>query len=82
MLLEDVLEILPLSMPKTLINQFVFVWGREQCIATIGQLTRLVYYYLKNLDQVHLACRGLPYGDKDQTLLIDDEPSKAFRNPK
>jgi len=60
----------------------LFVWGREQCIATIGQLTRLVYYYLKNLDQVHLACRGLPYGDKDQTLLIDDEPSKAFRNPK
>jgi hypothetical protein len=31
MLLEDVLEILPLLMPKTLINQFVFVWGREQC---------------------------------------------------
>jgi hypothetical protein len=36
MLLEDVLEILPLLMPKTLIDQFVFVWGREQCIATMG----------------------------------------------
>jgi hypothetical protein len=22
------------------------------------------------------------YGDMDQTLFIDDEPSKAFRNPK
>jgi hypothetical protein len=32
--------------------------------------------------RVHLACRGLLYGDKDQTLLIDDEPNKAFRNPK
>jgi hypothetical protein len=29
MLLEDVLEILPLLMPKTFINQFVFVWGHE-----------------------------------------------------
>jgi hypothetical protein len=32
--------------------------------------------------QVHLACKGLLYGHKDQTLLIDDEPSKALRNPK
>jgi len=37
---------------------------------------------LKDLDQVHLAYRGLPYGDKDQTLLIDDPPSKACQNPK
>jgi hypothetical protein len=25
---------------------------------------------------------GLPYGKEDQTLLIDDEPNKAFWNPK
>jgi len=37
---------------------------------------------LKDLDQVHFACKGLPYGDRDQTLLIDDEPNKAFQNPK
>jgi hypothetical protein len=37
---------------------------------------------LKDLNWVHLTCRGLPYGDKDQTLLIDDEPSKALQNPK
>jgi hypothetical protein len=36
MLLKDVLEILPLLMPKTFIDQFVFVWGHEQCITTIG----------------------------------------------
>jgi hypothetical protein len=29
MLLENVLEILPLLMPKTLVDQFVFVWGCE-----------------------------------------------------
>jgi hypothetical protein len=29
-----------------------------------------------------LLAEGLLYGDKDQTLLIDDEPSKALQNPK
>jgi hypothetical protein len=48
----------------------------------MGQLTHLVYYYLKDLDQVHFACRGLPYGDKNQTLFINDESSKALQNPK
>jgi hypothetical protein len=78
MLLEDVLEILPLLMPKTLVNQFVFIWGREQCTTTMGQLTHLFYYYLKDLDLVHLVCRGLPHGDMDQTFFIDDELSKAL----
>jgi hypothetical protein len=82
MLLKDVLEILPLLMPKILINQFVFVWGHEQCTTTTGQLTRSIYYYLKDLDRIHLACKGFPYGDRDQTLFIDDEPNKAFQNPK
>jgi hypothetical protein len=35
----------------------------------------------ERLGQVHLACRGLLYGHMDQTLLIDDELSKAFQNP-
>jgi hypothetical protein len=48
----------------------------------MSQLTHLVYYYLKDLDRVHLACRGLFYGDRDQTLLIDDGPNKALWNPK
>ncbi len=48
----------------------------------MGQFTHSVYYYLKDLDQVHLACRCLPHGYMDQTLLIDDEPNKAFRSPK
>jgi len=81
MLLKDVLQILPLLMPKTLVDQFVFVWGCEQCIAT-SQFAHSIYFYLKDLDRVHLACRGLLYGDMDRTLLIDDEPNKAFRNSK
>jgi hypothetical protein len=35
-LLEDVLEILPLLMSKTFFDQFVFVWGCEQWTTTIG----------------------------------------------
>jgi len=67
MLLKDVFKILPLLMPKTLIDQFVFIWGHEQCTTIMNQLTSSIYYYLKDLDQVHLACRGLFYGDRDQT---------------
>jgi hypothetical protein len=78
MLSNNVLEILPLLMPKTLIDSFVFVWGCEQCTTATDQLTRSIYCYLKDLDRVHLACRGLPYGHMDQTLFIDDEPSKAL----
>jgi hypothetical protein len=48
----------------------------------MGQLTCSIYYYLKDLDRVHLACKGLLYGHKDQTLFIDDEPNKALQNPK
>jgi hypothetical protein len=57
MLLEDVLEILPLLMPKIFINQFVFVWGCEQCTSTTGQLARSIYYYLKDLDRVHKVAK-------------------------
>jgi hypothetical protein len=31
---------------------------------------------------MYYNCHGLPYGKEDQTLLIDDEPSKALWNPK
>ncbi len=41
-------------------------------------ITCLIYYYSRDLDQVHLICKGLLYGDMDQKLLIDDEPNKAL----
>jgi hypothetical protein len=81
MLLEDVFKVLALLMPKSFINQFVFVWGCEQCVATMGQFTHINYHYINDLDQIHFACKGLPYEDRDQTLFIDNEPSKAIQNP-
>jgi hypothetical protein len=48
----------------------------------MGQSTHINYYYINDLDRIHFACKGLPYEDKDQKLLIDDEPNKAIQNPK
>jgi hypothetical protein len=82
MKLEDVLELLPMLMPKKFVNEFIFIWKFEQCSKTFGQITLGSYYYIKDLKHVCYACGGLPYGMEDQTLLIDDELSKAFPNPK
>jgi hypothetical protein len=60
----------------------MFIWGCEQCSNTFGEISPSSYYYLKDLNHVYYACRGLPYGKEDQTLLINNEPNKAFRNPK
>jgi hypothetical protein len=78
MLIEDVMEVFALLLPQDFIDQFVFIWGREQCLMTLGQLTTGNYYCLKDLSRVYFACRGLPYGKEDQTLLINDEPCKAL----
>jgi hypothetical protein len=77
--LEDVLEVLPMLMFK---DRFVFIWGCEQCSKTFGEISLRSHYYSKDLKQVYYACCGLPCGKEDQTLLIDNEPNKAFRNLK
>jgi len=43
-MLEDVFEILLLLMPKTLIDQFVFVWGHEQMHYNNRSIHTLSYY--------------------------------------
>jgi hypothetical protein len=53
MLLENVMEVLHLLMPKKFVDQFLFIFGHEQCTGTSGQLT---YYYLKDLNCVYSAC--------------------------
>jgi hypothetical protein len=78
MLLEDVMQVLPLLVLQTFVDQFVFIWRCEQCIRTLAQLTIRTYYYLKDLNHVYFACQGLHYGMKDQTLLIDNEPNKVL----
>ncbi len=61
MLFEHVLQVLPLLVPQALVNQFFFIWGREQCTRTLGQHTKGTYYYFKDLHHVYFACQGLPY---------------------
>jgi hypothetical protein len=78
MKLGDVLEVLPMFMLETFLERFIFIWGREQCSKTSGQISFRFHYYLKDLKWVYYACLGLPYGKEDQTLLIDDEPTKVF----
>ncbi len=73
MKLEDVMEVLPMLMPKNFMDRFAFIWGREQRSKMVGQISLGSHYYLKDLKHIYYGCRGLPYGTKDQTLLIDDE---------
>jgi hypothetical protein len=82
MKLENVLEVLPLFMPKSFLDQFVFIWGCEQCSKTFGEISPKSHYYVKDLKHVYSACGGKDYGKEDQTLLIDNEPNKVFWNPK
>ncbi len=73
MKLEDVLKVFPMLMLKKFVDQFVFIWGWEQCSKTIGQISLGSHYYLKELKCIYYGYRGLPYGTEDQTLFIDDE---------
>jgi len=78
MLIEDVMEVFTLLLPQDFIDQIVFIWGHEQCLMTSCQFIVGNYYYFKDLSHVYFACLGLPYGKEDQTLLINDEWSKAL----
>jgi len=80
MLLEDAMHML--LVPQAFVDQFVFIWGCEQCTGTLDQLTIGTYYYLKDLNHVYFVCRGLHYGIEDQMLFIDNEPSKVLQNSK
>jgi len=78
MLIEDVMEVLNLLLLQDFIDQFVFIWGHEQCLMKSNQFTIGNYYCLKDLNHMYSACQGLPYGREDQTLFINDELSKAL----
>jgi hypothetical protein len=81
MKLEDVLEAFPMLMLKKFV-EFVFIWGHEQCLKTSCQIIPRSYYFINDLKCMYCVCCGLLYGMEDQTLLIDDEPSKVLQNPK
>jgi hypothetical protein len=78
MKLEDVLKVLLMLIVDMFVDQFVFIWGHEQCLKISGQISLGSYYYLKDLKRVYHISRGLPYGKEDQTLLIDDKPNKTL----
>jgi hypothetical protein len=78
MKLEDVLEVLMMLMLEKFVDEFVFIWGCEQCSNFFGQIILGSYYYIKDLKHVYYACCGLAYGMEDQTLLIDDKPNKVL----
>ncbi len=64
MKLEDVLEVLPMLMPKKFVNEFVFIWEHEQCLKTFGQITPGSYYYIKDLKRVYYLAMGYHMGWK------------------
>ncbi len=70
MKLEDVLEVLPMLMPESFLDWFVFICGHEQCSKTFGEISPKSYYYLKDLKRVYYACHGKDYEKEDQTLRI------------
>jgi hypothetical protein len=82
MKLEDVLEVLPMLMPKSFLDWFIFIWGLEQCSKMFGEISLKSHYYLKDLKCVYYVCCGKDYGKEEQTWMIDNKPSKAHRNPK
>ncbi len=78
MKLEDVLEVLPMLMPKSFLDWFIFFWGCEQCSKIYGEISLGSHYYLKDLKCVYYARCRKDYGKEDRTLLINDEPNKVF----
>jgi hypothetical protein len=79
MKLEDVLEVLPMLMPKIFVDCFVFIWECERCSKKVGQISPRSHYYFKDFKCLYYGCCGLLYGKQDQTLLIDNEPNKCYK---
>jgi hypothetical protein len=49
MKLEDELEVLPMLILEIFLDQFVFIWGCEQCSNTSSEISPKSHYYLKDL---------------------------------
>jgi hypothetical protein len=55
-LIEDVMEVFTLLLPQDFIDQFVFIWGCEQCSMTSNQLKARNYYCFKDINHMYSAC--------------------------
>jgi hypothetical protein len=78
----DVLEVFPMFILIFFLEWFILIWEREHCSNTSNQISLGSYYYLKDLKKMYYNRHELPYGKENQTLLIDDKPSKALQNSK
>jgi hypothetical protein len=65
MKLGDVLEVLPMFMFESFLDQFIFIWGCEQCSKTFSKISIDSHYYLKDLKCVYYACHGKYCGKED-----------------
>jgi len=59
---EDVLEVYLMLMLENFLDQFIFIWGHEQCYKIFGEISPKFHYYLNDLKCLYYACSGLPYG--------------------
>jgi len=55
MKLEGLLEVLPMFMPESFLDRFVFIWGCEQCSKMFGEISPEPHYYLKDLKHAYYA---------------------------
>jgi hypothetical protein len=39
------LEVLPMPMVESFLDQFIFIWGREQCSQTSSEISPMSHYY-------------------------------------
>jgi len=62
MLIEDVMEVFTLLLLQDFIDQFVFIWGREQCSMASSQFMTENYYCFKDLSCVILLVKDYPMG--------------------
>jgi hypothetical protein len=46
MLLEDMMQVLPLLMPQVFVDQLVFIWRCKKCTRMLDQFIIGTYYYL------------------------------------
>jgi hypothetical protein len=82
MKLEDVLEVLPMLMLENLLDQFVFIWGCEQCSKRSSEISPQVSLLFKGFETSVLYLPWTTLWEGGSNILIDDEPNKVLWNPK
>jgi hypothetical protein len=75
MKLKEVLEVLPMLMLEKFLDQFVFIWGHEQCSKISNIIILRSFYYLRDLKHVFYACHNL-MGKKIECYSLTMNPTR------